>query len=58
MSFYDLQGMKLNLAVCGKQVDKLFLLTVFIIVRLLLKFMQKVTLEFGSPFKLCSPGEG
>ena len=39
---------------CRKQVDQLFLLTVYIIVKLLLKIMQEITLQFGSPSKLCS----
>ena len=59
LSFYDLQGVKLNLAMCRKQVDQLFLLTVYIIVKRLLKIMLEMMLQiFGSPFKLCSPGEG
>ena len=47
LSFYDLQGIKLNLAVCRKQVDWLFLLTVYIIVKLLLKFVQEIMLQLG-----------
>ena len=44
---------------CRKQGDQLFLLTVYIFVKRLLKIMQEITLQFGSPFKLCSPaGEG
>ena len=58
LSFYDLQGIKLNLALCRKQVDRLFLFTVYIIVKLLLKIMQENMLQFGSPFRLCSRGEG
>ena len=32
------------------------LLTIYIIVKLLLKTMQKITLQLGIPSKLCSPG--
>ena len=62
MSFSDLQGIKGAYKAeprdVQKQEDKLFLLTVYIIVKLLLKIMQEITLQFGSPLKLCSPGEG
>ena len=58
LSFYDLQRIKLNLAVCRKQVDRLFFLTVYIIVKLLLKIMQEITLQFGGPFKLWGRDSG
>ena len=32
------------------------LLTIYIIVKLLLKIIQEITLQLGIPFKLCSPG--
>lgn len=56
LSFYDLQGVKLNRTVSRKQLDLLFLLTVYIIVKLFVKIIQEVMLQFGCPFKLLSLG--
>ena len=54
LSFHDLQCIKLNLAVCRKQVDWLFLLTVYFIVKLLLNIMLEITLQF----QIMLPGGG